>query len=338
MNAPGTRLRALATRFCDSRTLERLIDPVIADQQHEYANAVVRGDAWGRRRARLSGCIAFWKVALVAAGRASGQDVITADNGAVGRTIRFAGIATTLTTALLIWPPLSQAPALVSGARNTVLLVIYLLPQALAITLTMGLIFGVLCGLRGREVSPRSRLAILALAFATSLAALAVAGWILPEANQAFREFMFAAVSGQRRVRLARGMNELSLVELWSTDAYQFHARLALAFAPLVLGMFSIELTTMMRRARTATTGAVALAVCFAYYVLLFTGRELAVGRSDLAPGYHVPGSIAAWAPNLLFAAAALLLRLRTRGRSAAGPSRLDGDPRSADQPVVPPA
>ena len=111
-----------------------------------------------------------WRSSPLVARRA--QDVITADNGAVGRTIRFAGIATTLTTALLIWPPLSQAPALVSGATE------YGASGHLSVA----------AGARDhtdhgpnlrRTVraarprgSPRSRLAILALAFATSLAAL----------------------------------------------------------------------------------------------------------------------------------------------------------------------
>jgi len=338
MNAPGTRLRSIAGRFCSMQTMERLIDPLIADQQHEYADAVRRGEAWRGGWIRLTGCIAFWKVVAMVLGRASTQELSTADGGAVSRTIRFAGIATTVTTAILVWPPLNHAPRLVSGVKNTLLLLIYLLPQALAVTLTMGLVFGVLCGLRGRDLSLRSRVTIAALAAATSFAALLLTGWILPEANQAYRELKFAAVSGTARIQIARGMNELPIRELWSTDAYQFHFRLALAFAPLVLGMFSIELAALIRRTRAVTTAATALTICFAYYVLLFTGRGLAGGRSDLAPGYHMPGSVAAWFANLVFVGAALLLHLRTRGQSGAGPSRRDGRPRSEDLPAIPPA
>jgi hypothetical protein len=42
---PGTRLRAIAERFCSSLAMERLIDPVIADLQWEHAAAIDRGQA-----------------------------------------------------------------------------------------------------------------------------------------------------------------------------------------------------------------------------------------------------------------------------------------------------
>jgi hypothetical protein len=42
---PGERLRALASRVCSARALERLIDPAIADLQSEHAQATVPGAA-----------------------------------------------------------------------------------------------------------------------------------------------------------------------------------------------------------------------------------------------------------------------------------------------------
>ena len=55
MNRPGARIRALAARVCDAETMERLIDPVIADLQVEHAEAVQNGRAWMRRWIRFAG-------------------------------------------------------------------------------------------------------------------------------------------------------------------------------------------------------------------------------------------------------------------------------------------
>ena len=168
---------------------------------------------------------------------------------------------------------------------------------------------------------------------AASLAALVLTGWLLPAGNQAFRELTFTLLHPDAGARmLSRGMNELTLGELMSKDTYQFHFRLALACAPLVLGLFSLTIATA-RRGRYGSFAIVLTAVVtwFAYYVLLYTSRESAFND-------HFPRAAAAWAPNLAFVALTLLLHLRTRGRSAADPSRRDDGPRSEDRPVIPPA
>jgi hypothetical protein len=49
MTPPGTRLRALAARLCAPITMERLVDPAIADLQAEYEEASRTGPGWRRR-------------------------------------------------------------------------------------------------------------------------------------------------------------------------------------------------------------------------------------------------------------------------------------------------
>ena len=49
MTPPGTRLRAVAARLLDARTVELLVDPAIADVQAEYEQASGRGLAWRKR-------------------------------------------------------------------------------------------------------------------------------------------------------------------------------------------------------------------------------------------------------------------------------------------------
>jgi hypothetical protein len=45
MTPPGTRLRALAARLLDARTVEYLVDPAIADVHAEYEDASRRGSS-----------------------------------------------------------------------------------------------------------------------------------------------------------------------------------------------------------------------------------------------------------------------------------------------------
>src|SRR6185503_5559849 len=58
---PGSRLRSLARRMCSQSTMDRLIDPVIADLQCEYAQAIRDHRRWRRRWILLRGYLAFWK-------------------------------------------------------------------------------------------------------------------------------------------------------------------------------------------------------------------------------------------------------------------------------------
>jgi hypothetical protein len=307
MTPPGRRLRTLARRVFNPSTMERLIDPVIADLQCEHAEAIRLGQLWRSRWVQVTGYVALVKVATIAASRMSTRAPgwAAADGGATGRIIGFSGIATIVTVAILVWVPLRRVP--LEFAENIGTLIVYLVPQALAVAIPIGLVIGVLCGLRGRVPTLRSKRTIVLLMLAASLAALVLTGWLLPVANQAYRELAFALLHPDAGGRVpARGMNELTLGELMSNDSYQFHFRLSLAGAPLVLGLFSMTIATA-RRGRYGSLAIVmtAVAICFGYYFLLFTARESTLGT-------HLPAA-AAWTPNLAFVAMALLLPGRKR-------------------------
>jgi lipopolysaccharide export LptBFGC system permease protein LptF len=121
-----------------------------------------------------------------------------------------------------------------------------------------------------------------------------------------------------------RGFNELTLGELASRDparltwlmwggaittrrlAWEFHFRVALACAPLALGLFSLGVTTAMRRDHgRVAMGLAALTASFGYYALLFSSHQAAVYVDWVLP------VVAAWTPNLVFLAIALLLSRR---------------------------
>ena len=309
MTRPGARLRSLAARLLDPSTMERLIDPAIADLQHEHDEAIRRGLVWRGRWIRLAGYSAFWKVAVIAAARHALHERTAADDRAVGRTVVFSLVAVIALTALLMWPGFSHFRR--PGTGTTVRLVLYLVPQALAIALPLGLVFGILLGLRNRVPTTRVKWTITALAIGCSAAAFIIVAWLMPEANQAFRE-----LTAGRRVM--RGLNELTLSQLtrrdpgWLTGgdftpkrlSFAFHFRVALAFASFALGLFSLGVATTFSRKKYGlfTTALTAFAISVAYYLLLYGAR-----RAEFVVEW-LPPIVAGWLPNLVFLMLALLL------------------------------
>ena len=60
------------------------------------------------------------------------------------------------------------------------------------VAIPLGLMFGVLSGLRGRVATRRVRRSITALAIVCSIATFVLVAWTVPAAKQAFRELMVA--------------------------------------------------------------------------------------------------------------------------------------------------
>lgn len=308
MKRPGTRLRSLAARACDARTMERLIDPTLADLQAEYENAASRGRKWESRLVLVVGHLALLRVVTVHGGlqamRILRNDADT-DRRALIRTLGASGAIVFLGTVLLVMasflnfvPPTHPKPAE---------LAIYLVPQALPLSIPVGLTFGVLWGLGKAAASRRSRTIVLLLAVMASAVSFAMLAWVVPTANQAFR----VSVIGRPARDVARGENELTLGELRQrlapgmrdqapvaapSDvrrlALNYHGRWALAGAPLVLAGFAVALTSRRRWGLVMP-----LAGCLAiwgYYEVAYEARELALDRTLSAVA-------AAWAPNVAF-------------------------------------
>jgi len=312
MTRPGARLRSVATRFFDPSTMERLIDPAIADLQHEHDDAIRRGLVWRGRWVHTAGCIAVWKVIAASATAASTRtigDWASADGCAVGRTIGHSLAAIAGVVSLLIWAPLSNYSHRIP-TNKVAWMAIYLVPQALLVAIPLGLMFGILSGLRGRVATTRVRRSIVTLVIVCSIATFVLAAWTMPAANQAFREL----TAGHR---LRRGFNEMTLVELARTPAqniwlvsatanrlaFEFHFRLALAFASLALGLFAIAVTAAWRGAyRLRGLAIVGSLTSIAYYVLLFWARQAGYAADEQAK------VAVAWIPNLIFFAMTLLL------------------------------
>jgi hypothetical protein len=308
--------------------MERVIDPLLADLQMEYADANRRGRVWKRRWTLIAGHVVFLKtVALCEA-----EDVMTLFDGwpaddvaALKRTLSVSIVAVMVTTVVLEMPPLWNFPFAMSNPKT----ILYLLPQALVLALPMGFTVGLFYSMRGRIVSFRSRVAVMAGATILSLASLAMLAWVVPLANQEFRQVVFGHVSENDGAVLMKGVNELTLGELserigayrgtgvvrrdgqvLDSDprelAYSYHQRWALSCASVILAMFALSMTQRMVTGWVVGLGA--LGTLLIYYVLLWSGRAGVLQHS-------LPAFVGAWLPNALFAIVCVAVMAATSRR-----------------------
>jgi hypothetical protein len=320
MTVPGSRLRRFAERVCDSRALERLIDPLIADMQAEYHNARLTGRLWASRWVRLQGYLAFVKVVAWHRGEdlvASFHAATVEDRQAVRRTAVYSAAVLALATVLLLLPPFVGRRIDMSLTR-----VLFLVPQALPLAIPIGIAVGIVCGLSGRALSRRARNVAVLMALTGCIVSFFVIARMAPSANQAFR----VSVMGERA--RTRGANELTLGELRQligrgsrergvlvlpTDprdlAFGYYFRWAITGATPVLAAFALTVV----RLRPGLPRAMILVgfALFGYYELMQFARMAALNMAL----WPVAG---AWLPNAVFltvtAVLALLNRRVTRG------------------------
>lgn len=294
MSVPNA-LRAIATRVFPARTIERVIDPILADMQCEYDKALVRG---GARRARWSLVRSY-----IALGRALvwlGVDTAWhADHAPeFARTCLVSALASALVTVPFVMPALINYPGWRGDPAFAARLFLTLIPQALPLSLPAGLCVAVLWVFRGKATTWRRTGMVLAIALASTAAVWVVLEWIMPEANQAFREMVAARISNGRVVTLQRGLAEMGLSRLAersdSAAVRQYQLLWSLCCASVPLGLLALGMASSVRRAASAVVLAIALSTT--YYALLWTSEAMA-----MTP----------WTPNVIlaFAGCALLVR-----------------------------
>jgi lipopolysaccharide export system permease LptF/LptG-like protein len=300
---PGRTLHRLAVLICSANTVERVVEPAIADLQKEYAGA---DRASSRVRALLTGYIAILKVmAICAASVPSIQD----ERCALWRTLAWSVGWIVAISALLTLPPLVTHSMQRWDAAMAVV------PQALPLAIPMGIAFGIAFGLSARPATNITRLTLLGGVAASALSFVVLA-WAMPAANQAFREITFRELTAkgyQDDSGLQKGHNEMTLSELRREEAsfaadgeprqarqfaFAFHLRFALAVGTLALASLLLATPFNHRGLR----GLIAFAACFLYLLLLYTGEALAVS------GKALPPVAAAWLPNLALVASAIVI------------------------------
>ena len=321
MPRPGDRLRCIAARRCSAETMERLIDPLVADLQTEYADAIRHGRVWRSRRVRMAGYIAFVKVMAFTACEASMQtlhDGAADDRQVLRRTIGFSIFDIIVATlGLLVVVFLVEREWTPVGLDSRVRLLVYLIPQVLPLAIPVGLLVGILRGLAGRAVSRRSHVAVLVMALVCSAASFATLAWMIPVAEQAFsRSFVGRdAVKGPQEMTISElrqridsyAATPMAGSRMVRALKFSYYQRWALSSATLVIPLFALSLVPR-RYAGRLNPFWVVVGICFVYYQLLNFARE--TGTSGALPVF-----VAAWLPNVVFmlGAAALLVAAARR-------------------------
>ena len=299
----GRRLHNWASRLCSARTMEQVIDPVIADLQHEHDQAKATRQTLRTSIVLLRGYCAFWTVLTVHIPAMWLHRTISgfriSHRESFLRSVVPAAIAMVIVNAVLIVEP---ARSINQRELLDVWLLILLLPQTIPFSIPLSIFTGIVWGLRWQPVTAQVRRMVLIFGIAGTLLSAGTMVWVVPVANQAFR----TAIA--RRVVL-KGEGEMSPRELreyaialktrgQTAQAGKvllgYHARWALAGAALVFAMFGLGVTGL-RLDRVATI--LASATAFVLYVTYFD--QLGQARSPIFSHEGVAATFA-WLPNLL--------------------------------------
>jgi hypothetical protein len=265
----------------------RLVVPILSDIDIERRAALAAGRPWRARWIVLHGCAGLIQAlalhSLRVALRAAGP---------------FATMFFFLTAALAL-PPLHGA-----GLG----LVLYVIPQAVPLSLPLAMAFAIGWRYHGGRQFP-SKLRLLVFGVVVSMLALATMQWLVPNANQAFRLAVFHRVAPGVTSDLPRGVNELSLVEmgrLLQQPSVPFdpallklalHTRIALG---LSAGMFALLATALAKK-----PGEPFPARIFLELVLAYSLAFIWVSRSP------VWSPLVVWLPDAALGAASVLLLVR---------------------------
>jgi hypothetical protein len=310
MRRPGRWIRTAAARLCARRTLERIIDPIVADIQTEHAEAWRAGRWWRAAWICVSGYAAFWRAVGLHAVRSGPRTLwsgIAADGWPLGRMIACSSIAFLSVTLLLAAPPIIAY----SRHQSWLMLTLLDLPQVIPLSIPIALPLGIVCGMYGTRVEPRQIRGVMLLTIVATLVALA-AMLSVPVADHAHRVALAEELDSRGRTYLlSRGPNAMSFSELAARskehtaygsrhDARRFgrayHMRFALPAATFVLSVLALGIcTTLPGRARRFVTVVIALGLYWAALAFAETNTDL-------------PPVLSAWAPNIMFAVLALIL------------------------------
>ena len=317
---PGRTLHRLATRICSAKTLERVVEPAIADLQKEYAAA---DRASRRMQILLSGYFAILKVIAICA--LSVSTTTPGERQALSRMFGWSVGWIVAISALLTLPPLFNWSMRRWDAAIT------LIPQAVPLAIPMGMAIGIAFGLSARPGRNIVKVTLLG-AVVASVLSFGVLAWVMPAANHAFREMTSRDLRASGYVdemALHKGHNEMTLSELRREEAsfaaagqirvprqfaFTFHLRFALAVGTLVLAGLLLAMPFNHRGLR----GLVAFAASFGYLALLHAGEALGVSRALLPP------MAAAWMPNVVLMAFAILILGLSSRVSVVEPSHRD--------------
>jgi lipopolysaccharide export LptBFGC system permease protein LptF len=277
--------------------VERLVDPIVADLQAEYA-ALGDGNHWRRGRLLLATYVAFWKALSLHLVLSVGEPP---QNGArLRRAIGISFVILVLFTFVMTMPPLLSELSSQGGWAFRMMLALLLIPQALPLSIPAAVCFGILSAMRGHRVTRRDLYGVLTIAALASAAVWVLMDSGIPRANQAFRELVFEQLTGQR-AHLDPGLNELGFSGLSQradpVAMRLYHLWSALSLASLPLSLLALSVAQRIRGATAAVF--LALVAVVVYFTVLWVSDHYLRGGAALP-------ILIVWAPNALFLAVAL--------------------------------
>ena len=323
MTLPGHHIRRWVSRVFGPLTMARVIDPMLADLQLEYARAQAAGRPWRARWIQFSGYVtclralafhisqSLWSAArnpAVEDRRLAYRVILTSTICLLLVTTLFAGIP------MVMWFFSREMPP--EGSWLTVTLV----PQALPRAIPVALAVGIALALGAQSLSRYVVGIVLALALSGAALSFVTLGWVAPVSNRAFREAAaWTGPGGEAEMTLAklgRIVRAIDAMPQARTVAPEGVARLELAYysrfalpvASLALGAWLLARRRLGSRFAAASHAAMA---CGLYFGLLTAARMAATGGA-------MPALAAIWLPNIVFFAAAAALAFRSQ-RTACG-------------------
>ena len=317
MSRPGDFVRRIAVQVCSDRMRRRLIDPAVADLQAEVADARRSGSTWRATGALIAGYISLAKVLVIAAWGDLRQSAATWERheitGALGAAL-IAGAVISVASLLLALPFILQTSYPDPGWLS-----VYLIPSTLPLSVPLGLAVATAWALHGAARTRKVASVVLLTAALTSAAMFVNMVWVIPDANQAFREAVAAKVNPAGPVP-RRGSNELRLSELrvalreaqalgrddeaWQLEA-TYYRKWTLSVTPLaIVGLVvTLAFTRLWTRRRLTVT------VCGVFFVAHF---PLWMSPGTLASVAR-PMAIESAGPALYAAVSLLVICLRSR-------------------------
>jgi hypothetical protein len=321
---PGDLLLKVLERVLTQRILDGVVVPALADLQHE--NALVRqASVWRRAFVRMRGYLGVWSALALCLvswpARALREDWLGVD-AAGPRLLRAlaprAGILGLVLTLGSWWPERTR------DAWTSLLALPHIIILTVPLAFLMGLVLalGRLSERPAPSASMRWLSPAMALSIASGLLTFGLYAWVMPEANQSYRERLVRQMSDdrlrvaagagvempRRGLSIQKGLHELTLGELQTrirqghqegkaTAALdvEWHMRWAIPAACLFLGPLAIGLNGLWKRPRPAIAAALAFAGTLLFYTSLRFGEAFAL-RGWLRP---LP---AVWAGDALLA------------------------------------
>ncbi len=323
MNRPGNRLRTFAAGWCCPETMERVVDPLLADLQREHADAVRSGRVWKSRWIRLAGWMAFAKVLVIcaAASLTSVEEWTPDDRKSLTRAAAISTVTAVVLTVLLVSRTVEDIPAVLVHPSPTRLL--FLAPYPFVAGIVLGTTLGIVLGWGGHALSRRLVAAAVGGAMICSAIVFINVGWVAPAARAAYgmtvgyadpRLDIGEASLGalHRKIEQLSGDSEYAQFGFLAALSFEYHRRVALSFSPLVFTLFALAMAGCLRR-----RWLLGIAACAAF--LVYGWLVIVVKPWNLQPwDLRAPAYAAAWLPNATIATlAAAFGVLGALGRAA---------------------